>query len=135
MIPSSLSHSPMKRPREDSPPGSDADESEPDENRIDFQRTEYITSTQAIGDENDGPTYDPLQLLPPVSVDHAALRADFEAITMVAMERLYQRITKDINKSAADTALAVQKTTDQLHGQIASMSTRITHLQQQILTY
>jgi hypothetical protein len=57
-IPSSHSHSPMKRPRKESPPVSDSDEGESDENRMDFQPTENVAPTQAIGDENDDPTYD-----------------------------------------------------------------------------
>jgi hypothetical protein len=132
MIPDSRSHSPMKRPREESPPASDSDEGESDENRMDFQPTENVTSTQAIGDENVDPTYDIPQMAPALSADHAALRADFEIITAAAMEHLYNRITKDINKT---TALAVEQATSPLHTQIATMSARIAQLQQQVLIY
>jgi len=48
------------------------------------------------------------------------------------MERVYNRITKDINKT---TALAVEKATGPLHNRIVSMSARIAQLQQQVLTY
>jgi hypothetical protein len=99
---------------------------------MDFQPTDHITPTQAIGDENDHLEYDVPQLPPPLSADHAALRADFEIITMAAMERLYHRVTKDVAKS---TALAVERSTDQLNNRIASMSARISQLQQQVLTY
>jgi hypothetical protein len=124
--------SPLKRLREDSPPGSESDSEEPDDNRMDFQPTQNVTSTQAIGDENDDPTDDISQLAPPLNAEHAALRADFEIITAAAMEHLYKRITKDINKT---TALAVEEATGPLHNQIATMSARIAHLQQQVLTY
>jgi hypothetical protein len=120
----------MKRPRVESDPESD-DEDETNADRMDFQRTEHITSTQAIGDGNDD-TDHLSQLPPPLNAEHAALRADFEIITAAAMERLYNRITKDINKT---TALAVEKATDPLHSRIVSMSARIAQLQQQVLTY
>jgi hypothetical protein len=100
---------------------------------MDYQRTEHITATQAIGDENDDFEHGVPQLPPPLSPDHAALRSDFEIIMMAAMERLYSRIAVDINKSVADTSIAFQKTTDQLHNRIASLSARVTQLQQQIL--
>jgi len=48
------------------------------------------------------------------------------------MEQLYNRITKDINKT---TALAVEKATGLLHNRIVTMSARIAQLQQQVLTY
>jgi hypothetical protein len=102
--------------------------------QMDFQSTttQYVTETQAIGDENVNLEYDLPQLSPPLSADHAALRSDFEIITMAAMERLYHRITEDVNKT---TALAIKKSNDQLHNQIASMGARISQLQQQVLTY
>jgi hypothetical protein len=101
---------------------------------MDFQptATQYVTETQAIGDENVNLEYDLPQLPPPLSADHAALRSDFEIITMAAMERLYHRVTEDVNKT---TALAIKKSNDQLHNQIASMGARISQLQQQVLTY
>ena len=53
----------------------------------------------------------------------------------MAMDRLDQRITADIVKSATDTVTAFQKTTDKLHSQIHSLGARVTQLQQQILAY
>ena len=126
------SQSPLKRPREDSPPGSESDAEEPDDNRMDFEHAEHITSTQAIGDDNTDGDHELPQLAPPLSPEHAALRADFEIITAAAMERLYHRITKDINKT---TALAVEKATGPLENRIVSMGARIAQLQQQVLTY
>ena len=75
---------------------------------MDFQRTEHITLIQAIGDDNNDDDQELLQLVAPLSPEHAALRADFEIITATAMENLYNRITKDINKT---TALAIEKAT------------------------
>jgi len=102
---------------------------------MDFQHVENVTATQAIGDEVDHPECGPPQLPPPLSPEHAALRSDFEIITMTAMEQLYIRITADIEKSARDTTLALRKTNDQLRNQITSLGARITQLQQQVLTY
>jgi len=99
---------------------------------MDFQHTEHITSTQVIGDENEDNDHELSQLPPPLSPEHAALRADFEIITAAAMEHLYNRITKDINKM---TALAVEIATGLLHNRIVTMSARIAQLQQQVLTY
>ena len=127
-------HHPTKRPHE-SDPESDGDEADTvNTDRMDFHHTDHITETQAIGDENNdlNPEHNLPQLPLPLSADHAALRADFEIITMAAMEQLYHRITEDVSKS---TALAIEKSTNHLHGQIASMSARISQLQQQVLTY
>jgi len=126
--------SPAKRAREDSDPKSDFDKRELDENQIDYQRTEHVTATQTIGDLNDDSEYCFPQLPIPLSPEHAVLRSDFEIIMMAAMERLYSRIAVDIKKSAYDTCIAFQKTTDQLHNQIALLSARVTQLQQQTLT-
>jgi len=99
---------------------------------MDFQCTEHITLTQAIGDDNNDDDQELPQLAEPLSPEHAALRADFEIITVTAMENLYNRITKDINKT---TALAVEKATGPLHNRITTMSARIAQLQQQVLSF
>jgi hypothetical protein len=121
----------MKRPRVESDPESD-DEDETDTDRMDFHHTENITETQAIGDDVDDASH---ALPPPLNPEHAALRSDFEIITMTAMQQLYLRITADIEKSAADTTAALRKNNDQLRNQITSLGARITQLQQQVLTY
>jgi hypothetical protein len=63
------------------------------------------------------------------------MRADFEIITMTALEQLYGRITADIEKSAADTTNALRKANDQLRNQVTSLGARVTQLQQQLLSY
>ena len=130
LLSNSHSRSPMKRPRVDSDPESDEEE-ETNTDRMDFQQAEDTTATHAIGDDAD----DTPQLAPPLNSQHAALRSDFEIITMTAMEQLYRRITADIEKSAADTATALRKANDQVCNQVATLGTRITQLQTQLLTY
>jgi len=116
------SRSPMKRPRVESDPQSD-DEDETDTDRMDFHHTEHITETQAIGDDVDDTSH---ALPPPLNPEHAALRSDFEIITMTAMQQLYLPITADIEKSAANTTAALRKNNDQLRNQITSLGARIT---------
>ena len=127
------SHSPTKRPREDSDSENDA-ESEADINAMDFQPTAHVTATQALGDETELPDYTAPELSPPLNLEHAAIRSDFEIITLAAMERFYTRITADITKTAADTTAAFKKSNDQLHSQVATMGARISQLQQQVLS-
>jgi hypothetical protein len=130
-------HLPIKRAREESDPESDSEEdvTQAIMDEMDIQHTENITATQAIGEGNEDFGQGISDLPPPLSAEHAALRSDFETITRVAMEHLYSRITADMAKSAADTTIAFQKTTDQLRNQISSLGTRVTQLQQQILVY
>jgi len=121
-----------KRPREDSDPESDfetEDNSRAVIGRVDFQHAMNTTATQALGEETQLPEYVATEVPPPLNPEHAALRADIEIITLAAMERLYSRITADIVKSAADTATAFKKTTNQLLSQIHSLGS------QQLLTY
>jgi len=131
LLPTTRPSSPLKRAREESESGSDGDD-EPNLDRMDFLSTDHITETQAIGDDA-GDT--PHELPPPLNPEHAALRSDFEIITMTVMQQLYLRITADIEKSAADTTAALRKNNDQLRNQVTSLGARITQLQQQVLTY
>jgi len=120
----------MKRPRTESGSENDTDgESEMD--AMECQPTQHITATQAIGDVVDElPTVNPT-MTPPLSPEHAAIRADFEIITATAMEQLYSRITAEITTSVAAT---FQKTTSHLNQQIGLLNARITQMQQQLLT-
>ena len=54
--------SPLKRSHEDSPPGSEPDEEELDDDRMDFQHAENDTLTQAIGDDNNDHDHELAQL-------------------------------------------------------------------------
>jgi len=128
----------VKRPREDSDPKSDFETEDnhlADMEQMDFQHAMNITATQALGKETQLPGYVAPELPPPLNAEHAALRADIEIITQEAMERLGSCIAEDIIKAAADTATAFKKSTDQLHSQINSLGSRVTQLQQQLLTY
>jgi hypothetical protein len=127
--------SPAKRAREASDRESDCDDTVADMDRMDFQRTEHLTATQAIGNDDENTEYITPQLPLPLSAEHAALRSDFEIIAASAMERLYRRIAKDMEKSVSDTRRAFETTTDQLQNQISSLGIRVSQLQQQILTY
>jgi len=125
-----------KRLREDSHPNSNSeseDNDKADMGQMDFQSnaTQYITETQAIGDVDDElPTFNPM-MAPPLSPEHAAIRADFEIIMATTMEQLYARITDEITTSVTAT---FQKTTSQLNQQIGLLNARITQMQQQLLT-
>jgi len=121
-------HLPTKRARADTDPVSETDD-------MDFHHTENIIPTQAIGDEADAPGCAPYQLSPPVSPEHAAMHADFEIITMAALEQLYDQITSDFEKSASNTTNVLRKANDQLCNQVTSLGARITQLQQQLLSY
>jgi len=103
--------------------------------QMDFQHAMNITATQVLGEETQLPGYVAPELPPPLNAEHAALGADIEIITQAAMERLYSRVAEDIMNVAADTAMAFKKSTDQLHSQINSLGSRVTQLQQQLLTY
>jgi len=126
-----------KRLREDSDPESDTeieDNNTADMDQMDFQSTatEHITGTQALGEADANPNYTEMELPPPLTPEHAAIRADFHIITTNAMERLYNRITAEINKSMKDTTAALKNTNDQLHGQILSLGARVSQLQLQL---
>jgi hypothetical protein len=122
------SNLPVKRVREESDPESDSDD-------MDFQQTENVTATQALADTDHKPGYLQAELPPPLTPEHAALRADFQIITEVAMENLYNRMITDIKKSADDTNTALQRTNNQLQNQIVSLGARVTKLQERLLSY
>jgi len=123
-------HLPIKCTREESDPESDRE----DTSKMDFQQTRYMTETQALDDTSDNPSHREPQLPPPLSPEHAALRADLQMITEAAMESLYTRITADTKKSVDDAVATLKKTNNQLEGQILSLNARVSQLQQQLLT-
>ena len=104
-------HPPAKRAREESDPESDGDD-------MDFQHAANITATQALDDTNHESGYLQAELPPPLTPEHAALRADFQMINGRNMEKLFQRISADFNAT-------LEKTTNQLQSQILSLTTRI----------
>jgi len=114
-------HLPIKRAHPDSGPKSVS-------NNMDFLHTENVTSTQALGHADDSPDYPNTDLPPPLTPEHAALRANFQMINGRNMEKLFQRISADFNAT-------LEKTTNQLQSQILSLNARISMLQGQVLTY
>jgi len=122
-------HLPIKRTREESDPESDHE----DTSEMDFQHTQYMTETQVLDDTSNDPSHLEPQLPPPLSPEHAALRADLQIITGAAMESLYIRITADTKKSVDDAVATLKKTNNQLEGQILSLNARVSQLQQQLL--
>jgi hypothetical protein len=117
-------HLPIKRAREESDPESETDD-------MDFHHSENVTPTQALaGDADENPNYLEANLPPPLTPEHAALRADLQMITGVAMENLYKRITTDSKKSVDDAVAALM---NQLQGQILSLNAPVSQLQQQLL--
>jgi len=94
---------------------------------MDFQHTQHMTETQALGDAEENPNYIHDELPPPLTPEHAALRADFQMINGRNMDKLFQRISADFNAT-------LEKTTNQLQSQILSLTARISMLQGQVLT-
>ena len=121
-------HTSAKCPCEDSDPESDSENKDNTEadtmEQMDFQTTatQHITSTQVLGDANDNPGYLGSELPPPLTPEHVALHTDFQMITGLAMDRLYERFNATLGK-----------TTSQLQGQILSLNARVSTLQGQLL--
>jgi hypothetical protein len=114
-------HLPIKRARPDSDLESVSDD-------MDFLHTENVTSTQALGHADDSSDYPDTDLPPPLTPEHAALRADFQMINGRNMKKLFQPTSADFNTM-------LEKTTNQLQSQILSLNARISMLQGQVLTY
>jgi hypothetical protein len=123
-------HLPAKRPREESSPESDTEEdvNRPIMEEMDFQHTQHMTGTQALGDAEENRNYFHDELPPPLTPEHAALRADFQMINGRNMDKLFQRISADFKATH-------KKTTNQLQSQILSLNARISMLQGQVLAF
>jgi len=122
---------PVKRAREDSD-SENSNNGDTDTDEMDFEQTQHMTATQALGGTDDIPEFGSPQLPLPLTPEHAAIRADFEAITSSAMEQLYRRITTDINASVTENTAAFLRTNSELRQQISLLNTRITQMQQQL---
>jgi len=53
-------------------------------------------------------------LPPPLTLEHAALRADLQMITGAAMDCLYHHITADTKKTVNDAVATLKRTNEQL---------------------
>ena len=113
-------HQSAKRARVESDPASDSEEDDTEANmeEMDFQHTQHVTETQTLGNTDENRNYLQDELPPPLTLEHAALRADFQMINGRNMEKLFQRISADFNAT-------LEKTTNQLQSQILSLTTRI----------
>jgi hypothetical protein len=67
---------------------------------------------QVLGEIEDNSNYLDSKLLSPFTPEYAALHADNQMITAVAMEQLYNQTTMDINKFVTDTTTVFQRTAD-----------------------
>ena len=106
----SRSSSPAKRVREDddtaSKPGSEPssenreEEEDEDNDTMDFQPTQHITETEAIGDDTDDLDNTDPQMAALMCPKHVALHADFEIITNNVMEQFYRTISTDSSRNS-----------------------------------
>jgi len=140
----SRSPSPAKRAREENDTDSDSDadsddsedegREEDDSNAMDFQHTEHVTATQAIEGDMDEPTSTAPQMAAPLSLEHAALRADIEIITSNLLDQFARTISAEISVLFAQNNTTFQFATNSLTKQIATLGTRVTQMQQQLLS-
>jgi len=130
-VAASQSPSPAKRERKeydtDSDSDSDADNSEDegreedDDNAMDFQHTEHVTATQAIGGDVDEPTSTAPQMAAPLSLEHAALCADIEIITSNLLDQFARTISAEISVLFAQNNTTFQIAMNSLTKQIATL--------------
>jgi len=143
-VATSRSPSPAKRAHEendtDTDSDSDSDDSgdegreEDDDNAMDFQHTEHVTAMQAIEGDMDEPTCTAPQMAAPLSPEHAALCADIEIITSNLLDQFARTISAEISVLFAQNITTFQTATNSLTKQIATLSTRVTQMQQQLLS-
>jgi len=144
-VATSRSPSSAKRAREENDTNSDSDDDsdddsedegreEDDDNAMDFQHREYITATQAIEGDMDKPTSTALQMAAPLSPEHATLRANIEIITSNLLDQFTRTISAEISVLFAQNNTTFQIATNSLTKQIATLGTRVTQMQQQLLS-
>jgi len=144
MVTTSWSPSPAKRAREendtDSDSDSDSDDSgdegreEDDDNAMDFQHMEHVTETQAIERDMDEPTRTAPEMAAPLSPENVALRADIEIITSNLLDQFTRTISVEISMLFAQNNTDFQTATNSLTKQITTLGTRVTQMQQQLLS-
>jgi len=69
-----------------------------------------------------------------MSPEHAALRADIEITTNKVMEQLYRTISAEIKQLFAENDVTSHYATNELSKQISSLGTRVTQVQQQLVS-
>jgi len=128
--------SPSKRPREENDSDSDSDSDDDDEeeeaDKMDFQPTDHVTETQAIGDNNNTPPERP-QLSTPQDPTHAALQADMEYYYQRLSESLFNTITHEINRAIINATAPLHRTIGNLTTQLTTINNWVAQIQQQTL--
>jgi len=137
------SPSPAKGVREENDTDSDSDSNSNDsedegreedvDNTKDFQHTKYVTARHPIGGDMDESTSTAPQMAAPLSPEHAALRADIEIITSNLLDQYARPISTEISVLFTQNNTAFQIATNSLTKQIATLGTRVTQMQQQLL--
>jgi len=136
----SAAHRACEESDTDSDSNSDSDDSEDegreeeDDNGMDFQHTEHVTATQAIEGNMDEPTSTAPQMAAPLIPEHVALCADIEIITSNLLDQFAKTISAEISVIFAQNNTTFQIATNSLTKQITTLGTRVTQMQQQLLT-
>jgi len=100
---------------------------------MDFQHTEHVAATQAIGGDMDESTSTAPQMAAPLSPEYTALHADIEIITSNLLDQFARTISAEISELFAKNNTTFQKATNSRTKQIATLGTRVTQMQQQLL--
>jgi len=82
----------------------------------------------------DEPTSTAPQMAAPLSPEHAALPADIEIITSNLLEQFARTISAKISELFAKNNTTFQNATNSLTKQIVTLGTRVTQMQQQLLS-
>jgi len=101
---------------------------------MDFHHTEHVTAMQMIGGNMDEPTSTAPQMAAPLSPEHAALHADIEIITSNLLYQFARTISPEISVLFAQNNTTFQIATNSLTKQIVTLGTRVTKMQQQLLS-
>jgi len=101
---------------------------------MDFQRREHVTTMQAIGGDTDELNCTAPQMAASLSPEDAALRADIEIITSNLLDRFATTMCTVISELFAKNNTNFQNATNSLTKQIAMLGTRVTLMQQQLLS-
>jgi hypothetical protein len=100
---------------------------------MDFQPTEHVTETPAIGNDGNTPPEGP-ELSTPQDRTHAALQADMEFFyNRLSDSSLFNSITHEINRSIVNATAPLHQTIANLNAQVSTLNNRVIQIQQQTL--
>jgi len=97
-------------------------------------KEDVFTATQAIGGDVDEPTSTAPQMAAPLSPEHAALRANIEIITSNLLDQFARTISAEISVLFTQNNTTLQIAMNSLTKQITTLGTRVTQMQQQLLS-